>query len=260
MLRSWFARLFLILLLCGIGITVVWWLPDDYKPEKLPALPGQRTTIAERYYQSYYPHYYEHYRKTLDHASAHYYANYYANYYARYFASDAYQEALKYALPPATQENMAYPATSSTANMKTSALGVGMIQRFEGFSETVYMDSGGKATIGFGHLVREGEFYTTLSKAEASTLMQQDLQLAEAIVKRKVTVPLNQNQFAALVSLVYNIGPGNFSSSTLLKKLNAGDYRGASNEFLRWKHVAGEPVAGLERRRAIERTLFLRDA
>jgi lysozyme len=72
-----------------------------------------------------------------------------------------------------------------------------------------------------------------------------------------VKAPINQNQFDALVSFVYNVGAGNFAKSTLLKKLNKADYQGAGDEFLRWNRGGGKVLNGLIRRRDAERSLFL---
>jgi lysozyme len=78
----------------------------------------------------------------------------------------------------------------------------------------------------------------------------------EAGVKRLVKVPLAQGQFDALVSFSFNVGLGALGSSTLLRKLNAGDYRGAAAEFPRWNKAGGKVYEGLTRRRAAERSLF----
>lgn len=85
--------------------------------------------------------------------------------------------------------------------------------------------------------------------------MASDLKKFEAAVN-KVTVALNQNQFDALVSLTYNIGTGAFASSTLLKKLNAGDYKGAAAQFDVWNKAGGKRMQGLVNRRSTERKLF----
>jgi lysozyme len=87
--------------------------------------------------------------------------------------------------------------------------------------------------------------------------MQHDLKIFERAVNGAVKVPLTQNQFDALVSLSYNIGVGAFKKSTLLKKLNSGDYKGAANQFDVWVNAGGKRLAGLVRRRAIEKKLFL---
>lgn len=112
-------------------------------------------------------------------------------------------------------------------------------------------------TIGYGHTagVRPGQ---VVSHARAFQLLKADLRDAENAVNKLVRVPINQNRFDALVSLVFNIGVGNFKNSTLLHKLNARDYRGASAEFGRW-NKAGQPshvMDGLTIRRAAERRLF----
>lgn len=93
-------------------------------------------------------------------------------------------------------------------------------------------------TIGWGHTagVKLGDKCTV---QQAAQWLREDCAWAEREVNRLVTVPLNQNQFDALVSLVFNIGSGNFASSTLLRKLNAGDYAGAANEFPRWNKQKG---------------------
>ncbi|WP_312069487.1 lysozyme, partial [Acinetobacter sp.] len=79
-----------------------------------------------------------------------------------------------------------------------------------------------------------------------------------ASVNNLVKVPLSQNQFDALVSLTYNIGSTAFKNSTLLKKLNAKDYAGAADQFLRWNKGGGKVLKGLVRRREAERALFLK--
>lgn len=151
--------------------------------------------------------------------------------------------------------------------MQTNDAGVSLIQEFEGFVPTWYPDPahGWKVpTIGYGHTSAAGspQYATskslTLTKDEARAILQRDLATYEADVKRLVTVPLNQNQFASLVSFTYNLGAGNLGNSTLLRKLNAGDYAGAADEFPRWNKAGGKVLAGLVRRRAAERDLFLK--
>jgi lysozyme len=87
--------------------------------------------------------------------------------------------------------------------------------------------------------------------------MAHDLKKFEAAVNNAVTVPLNQNQFDALVSLAYNIGTNAFSKSTLVKKLNANDIRGAADQFDVWVNAGGKRMQGLVNRRAKEKALFL---
>lgn len=110
-------------------------------------------------------------------------------------------------------------------------------------------------TIGYGHTlqVKEGDVCT---KAQALAWLKEDLEDAEIMVARFVTVPLNQSQFDALVDLVYNIGIGNFLQSTLLKKLNKLDYDGASKQFNRWVYAHGKIYNGLVKRRLAETAWF----
>ena len=146
--------------------------------------------------------------------------------------------------------------------MKTNAAGLALIKEFEGFVPTWYRDPVGVWTIGYGHTDSAGSpKYATsknmkLTEAEASAILQRDLERYEADVARLVRVPLNENQHGALVSFTYNLGAGNLGSSTLLRKLNAGDYAGAAAEFPRWNKAGGKVLAGLTRRREAERALF----
>lgn len=134
-----------------------------------------------------------------------------------------------------------------------------MVKEFEGFRANAYPDpgTGGEPwTIGYGHTggVRRGD---VCDEAQADYWLRQDVKTAVSAVQDYVAVPVNQNQFDALVDFVYNVGSGNFAKSTLLKKLNAGDYEGAANEFPRWNKAGGKVMAGLTRRREAEKALFL---
>jgi lysozyme len=91
----------------------------------------------------------------------------------------------------------------------------------------------------------------------AEALLALDILRFQNGVLKLVTYPINGNQFDALVDFSFNLGLGNLGSSTLLKKLNAGDVKGASEEFLRWDKAGGKVLAGLTRRRKAERDLFL---
>ena len=143
--------------------------------------------------------------------------------------------------------------------MKLSPAGIAALKQYEGLSLTAYRDTGGVWTIGYGSTrdVREG---MRISQAEADQRFLADTEWAQAAVRTDVAVPLTQPQFDALVSLVYNIGAGAFARSTLLRLLNAGDYRGAAEQFLVWNKVKGEVVTGLAVRRAKERAMFLEPA
>lgn len=148
--------------------------------------------------------------------------------------------------------------------MKLSERGISLIREFEGCELRPYKDQAGLWTIGIGHLIREGEPRREITESEAIELFKSDVEIFEkgvtdALVKSGM--PLTQNQFDACTSLAFNIGLHAFRNSTLLKKIRAGDYRGASDEFLKWNKITlrGRKVAskGLTRRREAERTLFL---
>lgn len=141
--------------------------------------------------------------------------------------------------------------------MKASERGIALIREFEGLRLRAYRDGGGVWTIGYGHTlsVRPG---MKISKARAEWLLSEDVARTEVQVQIATkAIKLTQNQFDALVSFTFNLGGHRLRSSTLLVKLHAGDYAGAADEFPRWNKDNGEVVAGLVRRRAAERALFL---
>lgn len=145
----------------------------------------------------------------------------------------------------------------------------------EGSRLTVYKDSGGKWTVGKGHLVlstdrviRNGQSValhpygpvTTITREEEAALFDRDTAIARNAVANKVTRPITENMRAALTSLVFNIGTGAFAESTLLRMLNAGNVAGAADQFLVWKWVTkpdGSREPELLARRQRERALFL---
>jgi lysozyme len=140
--------------------------------------------------------------------------------------------------------------------MKISEHGLCLIKHFEGLRLQAYRCSAGVWTIGYGHTVgvHPGD---VIDELQADVLLLQDVAQAARTVNQLVNAPLNQNQFDALISFVFNTGSGNFAASTLLKKLNDGDYSGAADEFSRWVHAGGESLPGLVRRREAERILFM---
>lgn len=144
--------------------------------------------------------------------------------------------------------------------MKTGKAGIELIKHFEGCRLKAYRCPAGKWTIGWGHTygVRDGDTWT---QEHADAMLLFDIGGYENAVMRYVRVPLNQNQFDALVSFAYNNGVESLKTSTLLKRLNAGDYMGAALEFTKWCHasVNGKMVSlpGLVRRRCEEKALFL---
>lgn len=145
--------------------------------------------------------------------------------------------------------------------MKASSNGIGMIKRFEGLVLEAYQDIAGIWTIGYGHTGPDVQPGMKISEHDAEELLKQDLRPAEDDVKRLVRVPLNQNEFDALISFVYNVGAGGFGKSTARRRLNSGDRVGAAEALTWWNKatVAGvlREVTGLTRRRAAERALFL---
>ena len=149
--------------------------------------------------------------------------------------------------------------------MKTSQAGIDLIKRFEGLELTAYRDIAGVRTIGYGHTegFRDGRFgpEASISQAQAEALLAEDLAPREAAVSALCKAALNQHEFDALVSLVYNIGAGAFARSTVRRRLEGGDRTGAADAFLMWNkaRVGGalREVRGLTRRRRAERALFL---
>ena len=144
--------------------------------------------------------------------------------------------------------------------MKTSEKGLQFIRREEGERLTAYADIIGVWTIGVGHTgavdgkpVAKG---MVISADKSRELWSADLLKFESAIARLVKVPLKQYEFDALVSLVFNIGETNFARSTLLKKLNTNDFKGAAEQFLAWKNAGGRPVQGLLNRRKREKDMF----
>lgn len=145
-------------------------------------------------------------------------------------------------------------------SMKISPSGIDFIKQKEGFRNKAYQCSAKVWTIGWGSTrwfndaqVRERD---VISKEDAEKLLLRDVAKFEAQVRRLVKVNLTQPQFDALVSFTYNLGGSALQESTLLKKLNKGDYNGAAKEFDRWVHAGKKRVQGLVTRRAEERKMF----
>ncbi|MGL6025207.1 MAG: lysozyme [Cetobacterium sp.] len=141
--------------------------------------------------------------------------------------------------------------------MDMSQNGYKLIKKYEGLKLKAYLCPAKVWTIGYGTTkgVKEGMIIT---EKEADSLLEKDVKFFQSKVKNLVKVGLNQNQFDALISFAYNVGHGALEKSTLLKKLNASNYVGASSEFLKWTKANGKTLVGLQRRRAEEMDLFLR--
>ncbi|WP_261132438.1 lysozyme [Serratia quinivorans] len=153
--------------------------------------------------------------------------------------------------------------------MAISDKGIEFIKKEEGLRLAAYLDSVGIWTIGYGHTggVIPG---SSISREQAEYLLREDIRGFEKIINNEVKVPLNQNQFDALVSFIFNVGPGRKGvksglitlkdgrPSTLLRCLNNGQYRDAANAFNSWVYAGGVVLKGLVNRRERERSLFLR--
>ena len=140
--------------------------------------------------------------------------------------------------------------------MRISETGLDLIRHFEGERLQTYKCSAGVDTIGVGHTGPDVKPGMTITHEQSEELLRKDLAKFERAVEELVKVDLAQDEFDSLVALVFNIGPGNFKTSTLLRKLNAGDYASAALEFLRWDKVNKKTVPGLTRRREAESRLF----
>lgn len=154
--------------------------------------------------------------------------------------------------------------------MQMSAHGLQLLEQWEGFKLNVYKDSAGLPTIGVGHLLTKSElssgkitikgvpvnYADGLTEQQVTDLLGQDVQPAAAAVNNGVKVPLNQNQFDALVSFTFNVGTGAFNGSTLLKVLNQKQYDQVPTQLLRWTRSGGQVVQGLVNRRNNEIQLW----
>lgn len=167
--------------------------------------------------------------------------------------------------PEATAAAATKPSVKDNKKLRLNKAGLNLIKKSEGFRSKPYIDPVGIPTIGYGTIQYPNGRKVSMSdppisEAKATKYLKRDVRSREAAVIAMVKVPLNVNQFSALVSFVYNVGIGALQSSTLLKKLNAGNYNGAAGEFKKWNKgtINGQLVAlpGLTIRRAAERKLF----
>lgn len=141
--------------------------------------------------------------------------------------------------------------------MKIGNKGLELIKQFEGLELTAYRCPAGVLTIGYGSTGKHVKEGMTITEAEAEELLKDDVRRFEECVTDAVEVDLTQDEFDALVSFAFNVGCGAFMGSTLLKLLNNGDKHSAAQQLLRWDKSAGKVLAGLARRRAAERQVFL---
>ena len=141
------------------------------------------------------------------------------------------------------------------STMNISQEGLSLIKKFEGCELEAYKCAAGVLTIGYGSTkgVKEGD---TITQEEADKLLLHEMEEYEGYINDAVTVDLKQNQFDALVSWVFNLGPANLKASTMLKVLNAKEYDDVPAQIKRWNKAGGKVLQGLIRRREAEALLF----
>ena len=139
--------------------------------------------------------------------------------------------------------------------MKTGTKGIELIKHFEGCELEAYKCAAGVWTIGYGH-IKGVTPESAITQEQAEQMLVEELNEYEGYINDMVTADLNQDQFDAMVSWVYNLGGGNLKASTLLKTLNVGDYNGVPAQIMRWNKAGGKVLEGLTRRRQAEADLF----
>ena len=140
--------------------------------------------------------------------------------------------------------------------------GLDLIKLYEGYSSSPYLCPAQHWTIGYGAIwgmddKRVTEDHPDINEDQADYLLRRDVKKSEMAVLRHIRVPLEDGQFNALCSFVFNLGSGALQSSTLRRKINRGDYIGAADEFPRWVYAGGRRLKGLVRRREHERSMFM---
>lgn len=151
-------------------------------------------------------------------------------------------------------------------NKQVSDYGKSFIKRYEGLRTTIYKDSAGLDTIGYGHLITkaeklQGSFKQGITERQANNLFDDDIELVRINLNRLLSdhgiATVTQGQFDALASFAFNLGIGKLEESTLLKYFKAGKVNDAADQFLRWVYAGKQKIKGLQIRRAAERELFL---
>lgn len=143
----------------------------------------------------------------------------------------------------------------NNTHAETSEAGINFIKRWEGFRANAYLCPGGVLTIGYGH-TKSVVPNQTITPIQGEQLLKQDLQRFEQAVNDLVELPLNQKQFDALVSFAFNCGVNAFRRSTLLRRLNEGNYSAAASEFHKWVRAGKKVLPGLVKRRREESQMF----
>lgn len=137
----------------------------------------------------------------------------------------------------------------------------GIIKKFEGCELEAYLDENNIPTVGYGCTIhldgKKVKLGDAITQYDAGRLLSKNINDIEEQLYRCIDIKLNDNQLSSLISLVYNIGIGNFRHSTMLKLINNSKFLDAANEFSRWKWSGGKVIKGLIRRRVFEKEIFL---
>jgi len=145
--------------------------------------------------------------------------------------------------------------------MKTNKAGLELLKSFEGKKLAAYKCPAGIWTIGYGHTSAAGapdvKAGMTITAEEADEILARDLGKFEEAVEKAISVKVTENQFSAMVSLCYNIGPGAFAKSSVVRHHNEGHHEQAAAAFLMWNKAGGKELPGLTRRREAEKKLYL---
>jgi len=161
--------------------------------------------------------------------------------------------------PSFANDVQSIPPDMPTATRSSPAVPV-RLKALEGFSSRPYADPAGQTktySIGYGYQIRPGETFTTIDTATANVLLDKVIAEIDAYLPGMLAVPVTQNQYDALVLFAYNVGRGAFASSTMLRRLNSGDYAAAAAEFPRWVKAGNITLPALVARRADEQQLFM---
>lgn len=179
---------------------------------------------------------------------------------------DVHLQRLDYSLAANLKalESVPPPQLLKPASQPVPLVAINLVKEFEGFASQAYIDTDGTPVIGYGLSTIGGtpvQIGDRISPLEADAALEAQLAMIQQELDRAIKVDLSDRQLSALASLSFNVGVNFIQDSTLVKKLNAGDYQGAANEFLRWDkaNMGGRLVqlSGLTRRRQAERMLFL---
>jgi lysozyme len=146
--------------------------------------------------------------------------------------------------------------------MKMTSKGLALIKRYEGFRSRAYRDAVGVWTIGYGHTSRAGPPNVSagmvISRKQAEKILTRDIDRFARTIRPMIKVDLTNEQFSALVSFAYNVGPAGFARSSVLKAVNAGQFDNVPHRLSLWVKAGGRTLKGLVRRRAAEGELFIK--